>query len=1029
MDVRRLLTVVSAGLVGMAATAVGTPMAAFAAPAAPKSWNALRGTDDVHKINVAWKAVADIDHYVVDFLTGDVETVVNVPASQLSYQIAAPDNCAAYKIRVGAADASGAATLTTWSSLKSLGPGYVSGLATGREDNGTTVTASWNTPASPGWTPVTGYHVVFSRNSDGVVLSDTTGTATTFRYPGTDGAKTYSLSVTAINNYGTCLTAKSTIQQFKPADPTDLVVQRLADDPGTVQVVWKPGTGGPAPTYYQINYGESKMTGSVKVDATQTSGTLKLDTAKSWMIEVKAYNANAGSGAATGSVPIWTGPGTTTTPTPDATPTPAPSTPATGGGSAPDPTSTTTSTTVTTGSDRTPPTITTTLSATPKNGYFATPVTIHFTCADDSGTIAKCPADIVASNDGVSQRFSGTAVDAAGNTTTRTLTLSVDQTPPTITATVIGTKSDAGWYTSAPTIHYTCADNLALATCPADSPIRVDSVNQKITGTATDKAGNAGTATVVINLDQVAPVITATVLGDATADGWYTKAPTVHFTCTDESSGIAFCPADRVLDADNVGQKVVGTAIDRAGNTATATVVVNLDQTAPVVTATVNGSPNFTDWYKTPPTVHFTCTDTGSGIASCPEDTVVTTDGSAQTVIGTAVDKAGNTAGARISVNVDQTAPAITASVVGDKNANGWYKSAPTVHFDCSDSLSGMANCPADIPVQMDGTGKLLMGTATDGAGNTATASVSINLDQTAPKITATVTGDKSADGWYKSAPTVHFDCSDEGSGLADCPADITVGTDGADQRITGTAIDKAGNPATAGVTVSVDLLGPEITATVTGTKSADGWYSAAPTVHFTCTDTGSTVASCPADVTVSGEGAQLSVPGTATDKAGNSTTTTVSLNIDRTAPAVTVLGAVKSTVYGAENTPSVSCRTTDSGSGVSTQAVMTHTSDEKGVHTVLCAGGVDKAGNKAAPVSITYTVEPSIPWLIALTHQYLPNANAAVLKSLDTSVNKRYFLIYIAQVLLLSAGKNPALSVTQAKTLVYWAYVLDKKY
>ncbi|WP_067495526.1 fibronectin type III domain-containing protein [Actinoplanes sp. TFC3] len=1024
MDVRRLLTLVSAGLVGLAATAAGTPMAALAAPAAPKSWNALRGTDDLHKINVTWKAVADADHYVVDFMSGDVETVVNVPATQLSYQIAAPDNCAAYKIRIGSADAAGTSAFTTWSSLKSLGPGYVSGMVTGREDDGNTLTASWKTPASPGYTPVTGYHVVLTRAADKVVLLDKTDADLTFRYPGVDGAKSYNLSVTAINDFGSCLTATSTFQPFRPANPTDLIVQRRADSPGTVEVVWKAATSGPAPTYFQIAYGESKMTGTVKVSASATSGTLKLDTAKAWMIEVKAYNDNGGSGAATGSVPVWTGPDTTTTPAPD----PAPSTPA-DGAAAPDPTQTTTSTTVATGSDRTPPAITTTLSATPKNGYFATPVTIHFTCSDDSGPVAKCPADITAATDGLSQRFSGTAVDAAGNTTTTTLTLSVDQSAPVITATVIGTKNEAGWYTSAPTIRYTCTDNLALAICPADSPIRVDSINQKITGTATDKAGNTATATVLINLDQIAPVIKATVLGEPNGAGWYKDAPTVHFTCTDAGSGIATCPADQVLNGDNAGQKIAGTATDVAGNTATATVTFNLDQTAPVITASVIGTANEAAWFKTAPTIHFTCTDQGSGIASCPEDTVVTTDGAAQAVIGSATDKAGNTATARLTVNVDQSAPVITATVLGDANTAGWYKSAPTVHFECSDSVSGVASCPADLPATTDGAGTLLLGTVVDNAGNTATTSATVSLDQAAPAITATIVGDANADGWFKTAPTVHFTCTDEGSGLAGCPADVTVSTDGAGQRVTGTATDKAGNTASAGVTVNVDLVGPEVTAKVIGEKNAAGWYSAAPTVQFSCTDTGSSVATCPADVTVTGEGTQLSVSGTATDKAGNSTTKTLGVNVDKTAPVITVLGAAKGTVYGAEAAPAVSCRTVEDGSGLATQAVMTHTTDDKGVHTVLCAGAVDNAGNKAAPVSITYTVEPSLAWLIALTHQYLPTASAATLKSLDTAVTRKQFLVYIAGVLLQSIGKKPALTNTQAATLIYWAFVLDRKY
>ena len=1116
MDVRRLLTAVGAGMLGVAVTAVGMPTAASAAPAAPKSFTVARAADDVRKINVSWKAPGE----VVDTVAGAVQTVVNVPSSTLSYTVDAPDECSSYKIRVGAADAAGATTSTGYWTIKSLTPSYVSALSPTREADGTVVSATWKTPSWTGFAPLTGYHVVFTRSSDGVVLSDTTDLNTSFRYEGADPARSYSLQVTPVNEYGACAVAKSTIDRYRPADPTNLVVQRRADAPGTVEVVWKAASSGPTPTYYQIGYGETKVTKLVTVDAPATSTTLSLDTAKTWTVEVKAYNGNGGSGAITGSVPVWTAPAVTpapATPAPSASvPTPGPSTPPAAGTapSAPvtepvaEPTTepTTTSTTVTTGTDRTPPTISTTLSATPKSGYFRTAVTIHFTCADNSGTVATCPADITAGADGMSQRFTGTAVDPAGNTTTVALTLNIDKTAPVISSTVRGTKNANGWYNAAPTVRYTCSDTVsgivALTGCPVDTTITVDGTDQKVTGTATDKAGNTATDTVLLNIDHVAPAITATVVGDANADGWYTTAPTVRFTCTDGVSGIETCPADRKVTTDGLGQAITGTAVDKAGNTASATVTLNVDmttpaiaatvlgeanesgwytaaptvhftcsdggagvgtcpadvtvdgegaalpvtgtatdkagntattsvtvavdRTAPAITATVVGKADDSGWYRSAPTVRFTCTDAGSGIATCPEDTEVTTDGG-QTLIGTAVDNAGNTATAKVTVNVDATAPAITATVVGEPTADGWYTSSPTVHFTCTDEASGLAACPADTTVDADGTGRIVMGTAADRAGNTTTTSVTVSVDRTAPAITATLVDEPNADGWFNSAPTVHFACTDEGSGLADCPADATVTTNGAAQVVSGTATDKAGNTATAQVTVNVDLTSPELAATVDGAKNAAGWYRSAPTVRYTCTDTGSAVATCPADVSVAGEGDAISVPGTAADKAGNTTTSTVTVKVDKTAPVVTVLGAANGAKYGADAVPAVSCRTIDALSGVATEAKATDTTTDNGVHTVVCAGAADKAGNTAAQVSITYTVEATANWLIDLTHKYLNGkANAATLKDFDTTITKKNWGQFIAKVVVQSVGRNPALNPTQSATLIWYGMTMN---
>ncbi|MCA2213948.1 fibronectin type III domain-containing protein [Jidongwangia harbinensis] len=966
MNARRLLTAVSAGLVGATAIVVGIPSVATAAPAAPKNLSVARTAADEHKIQMSWKPGGVADHYVVDIIAGDVQTVVDVPATTTSYQIDAPEACTSYKIRVGASDADGSTAYTgTWS-LKSLTPGMVMGLAPTREEEGTVAVATWRAPAWLGYTPVTGYRTVFTRLSDGVVLSDKVSMDTSFRYEGIDPARAYTLQVFTVNEYGSCAPAKSLLDRFRPAEPTNLVVQRRADAPGTVEAVWVAPKSGPAPSYYLVSYGQSKITKSVQVAVPLTSHTLALDTATSWIVEVKAYNLNGGSSAVAGSVPVWGSalvePAATVTPpvAPPATPEPSPSTeapaatPSASSSTAPSSDTgtdtTTTTTTVATGPDRTPPTIAATLSHKATNAWFRTPPTIHFTCADNSGTVATCPADIRVTTDGAAQRFSATAVDPAGNTVTTTLTLNVDQTAPTITASVIGAKNADGWYSKAPVIRYTCSDAVStISTCPADTPVNVQGLHQTITGTALDKAGNTATAPVVLNLDLVAPVITATVVGDANADGWYTTPPTVRFTCTDTGSGIASCPADRTVDTDGTDREVTGTAVDAAGNTSSTTVVLD----------------------------------------------------------------------------IDRTAPAITAEVLGDLSADGWYRTTPTVHFTCTDaeSGSGIAACPADVPVYGDGSGQQVVGTAKDRAGNTATAAVTVNVDRFAPELTATIDGTATADGWYRTAPVVRFVCRDEDSGVAVCPEDTPVTTDGAGQEITGTMVDKAGNTTTATVTVSVDRSAPAITATVIGDASAGGWYRTPPTVRFTCTDTGSGIAECPAD----GVATEERVTGIAYDKAGNSASTSVTIGVDRIAPTVTVAGVANGGTYGAEAEPVVACRTVDRESGVATEAVVAHTV-KSGKHTVLCSGAVDRAGNAAAPVKVTYTVEPTVAWLIALTHKYADGPTPQPFKDLDVALNKGQFGHYIVKIALHSLNRKSGLTTAETTELVYWALVLQMR-
>jgi len=285
------------------------------------------------------------------------------------------------------------------------------------------------------------------------------------------------------------------------------------------------------------------------------------------------------------------------------------------------------------------------------------------------------------------------------------------------------------------------------------------------------------------------------------------------------------------------------------------------------------------------------------------------------------------------------------------------------------------------------------------------------------------VIGDANADGWHRTAPVVHFECSDELAGIAVCPEDTTITTEGAGQEVTGTAVDNAGNTATAKVTVSVDRTAPEITASLAGDVNAAGWYTSAPTVRFTCTDAGAGIASCPADQTVPAGATE--VTGIAYDKAGNTAATTVPVNVDRTAPVVTVTGVTDGAVLDPSAKPEIACVTTDAESGVATEAKLTRTTD-RGKHVVLCSGAVDKAGNQAAPVKVTFTVEPTIPWLIALTNQYLEDGNAANRKDLEVALTKGRFGTYIAKVALLTLNRKSGMSPSEATTLIYWALYFE---
>jgi pimeloyl-ACP methyl ester carboxylesterase len=91
-------------------------------------------------------------------------------------------------------------------------------------------------------------------------------------------------------------------------------------------------------------------------------------------------------------------------------------------------------------------------------------------------------------------------------------------------------------------------------------------------------------------------------------------------------------------------------------------------------------------------------------------------------------------------------------------------------------------------------------------------------------------------------------------------------------------------------LTLKIDKTPPSITGTPNPAPNANGWYRTDVTVTFTASDALSGVASIDSPLTITGEGAGLQATGSATDLAGNTSATVVTVNIDRTAPLISGL-------------------------------------------------------------------------------------------------------------------------------------------
>jgi hypothetical protein len=605
------------------------------------------------------------------------------------------------------------------------------------------------------------------------------------------------------------------------------------------------------------------------------------------------------------------------------------------------------------------------------------------TTSDSTSKTWQFAATALTGADGVRTTTVSASADpgCATSDATSTAAYTVDNTGPTVTAVLSPAPNGFGWNTSNVTISWSATDagsGVATGPTPAADSQTVETGGAVKISTATDRVGNVRNASTSVKLDKTAPSISGSRNPVANANGWNNTNVTVSFSCSDGRSGVRTCTGPTSFTSNVSGQSVVGSAFDFAGLTSSTTVVVNVDKNAPTISGAPVGAPNSDGWYHAPVSVVWTCTDTGgSGFApnACANSTI-SSEGTGLTATKSVSDLADNpssTATSSPAVNIDLTAPITTAT---PSFTGAWSSSDVTVGLAATDSLSGVASTHFKVDGGSD---------QTYGAGNVPTLSAdgshtleywsfdvagneevhhtwSVGVDKTAPSVVTSQSPTANFNGWNNSPVVVSFSCSDSTSGIATCPANVNVTGEGANQPVSGTAFDLAGNSSSASKSVSIDLTSPTVNGSVSPSANAFGWNNTSVVVSYSCSDALSGVASCASPTTISGEGAGQSASDSAFDLAGNSATASVTgINIDETGPAVSVAGVVSGGTYDAGSF-TASCVTTDGLSGVDSQAVLSTTGGPTGPLTITCTGASDRAGNQqAGPVSVMITVRPKV--------------------------------------------------------------------
>ncbi|HEX6096862.1 MAG TPA: Ig-like domain-containing protein [Thermoanaerobaculia bacterium] len=385
------------------------------------------------------------------------------------------------------------------------------------------------------------------------------------------------------------------------------------------------------------------------------------------------------------------------------------------------------------------------------------------------------------------------------------------------------------------------------------------------------------------------------------------------------------------------------TLFDRAGNRAAAdTLSFTVDTIHP--TAAVAQPANNSVTGTATPAVRVTYAD-GSGSGVDPASVRVTVDGTdvtatftvtaaeatgtlatladgPHTVTVTALDWAGNSAGASSTFTVDTGNPAVTitqpeeneftASATIAVTGSVTDATAVTVKVNgVAATVTGTTYTAAAVPLPAEGP-VALTAVATDAAGNTGSATVTIKVDRTQPAVKITFPADGAfIQGASTEVKGTLADASPAVVTVNDSPALVTDGTftasvNGADGPLVvkATALDAANNASTDSITITFDTTAPVITvepavATSQPLATVRGTIADISPVTLKIGDATVPVTAAGAfahEVALASEGTNTFLL-TATDAAGNTATQEVTVIRDTTNPALEVASPTEALV------------------------------------------------------------------------------------------------------------------------------------
>lgn len=435
---------------------------------------------------------------------------------------------------------------------------------------------------------------------------------------------------------------------------------------------------------------------------------------------------------------------------------------------------------------------------------------------------------------------------------------------------------------------------------------------------AQDVAGNVTDVSLSFAIDATDPVVS--IVG--VASGAVVQEATASLAVTEPNevsrqfllNGAAYAGTTIITEGSHTLSAEV---TDCAGHVGTTSVTFAVDRTAPTIAVYDVTHGSLVNIDVTPVIAitdpHLATSSITLNGAPFTSGTTVSAEGAYELRVS-ADDAAGNVAAeVVVQFTIDKTAPAITVAGVTDGQASA---TALTPTFGATDlhltsvtaTLDG-APFTSGTSVSAEGNHSLVV-TAHDGAGNSASTTVSFTIDATAPGITITGV----TDGEVRAGnitPVVTF--SD--ANLADSSITLdgaafvsgtTITAEG-DYVLAAEATDTAGNSASTTVSFAIDVTSPAIA--ITGVS--DGLCTDDPvTPVISVTDAHLSSSSSTLNGAAFTSGTQVTADGSyslavdATDAASNASSETIDFTIDATAPVVTITGVTDGSFVPTAVTP-----------------------------------------------------------------------------------------------------------------------------